>query len=342
MNRLAAMARIFYIAGISGLALLLALATAAWAGGPPHLAIIAPSPELAAHVKQVADRAAPRLTAWTGAAPKSIRIEVAVDHLAFERRVKQLGGPRWAAGLAWPQRNLILLRSPRQLGGPEQFAPLLQHELVHLYLAAGLKGRRAPLWLEEGLSMLLSGEGGWARTSAMTRAVLGGKLLPLSELEHRFPTDHREAALAYAQSYYLITWLLNNYGDESLRVIVASLAQDRPLTAALRRATGLSLASMQKAFSDDMSSRFSWLALLTAGGTVWGLIGIVAIVGLVIRRRRQKRRIAQGMAREDEEEAQALPRRRQGRASTKVLQEAGLARDESKGNNGASNSTGTD
>ena len=172
--------------------------------------------------------------------------------------------------------------------------------------------------------MLLSGEGGWARTGTMTRAVLGDKLLPLAELEHRFPTDHREAALAYAQSYYLITWLLNNYGDESLRMIVASLAQDRPLTAALRRATGLSLASMQKAFSDDMNSRFSWLALLTAGGTLWGLMGIVAVVGLVIRRRRQKRRMAQGIAQEDAEEAQGPPRRRQGRHRKRVLKEAGL------------------
>lgn len=313
---------------LAAVALLLALSPA-WAAELPSLSILAPSPELTAHVKQVVEQSAPRLRAWTGAAPRHIRVEVATDHAAFEQRAREMGGPRWAAGLALPQRGLILLRSPRQLGSPAEFAPLLQHELVHLYLAAGLRGRQAPLWLEEGLALLLSGEGGWARTGAMTRAVLSEKMLPLAQMDKRFPAEPLQAALAYAQSYYLVTWLLNKHGEQSLRVLVSSLAQDRPLTAALYRAIGQGLAATQEAFFADMRSRFSWLAVLTASGVLWALVSLVAMVGLVLRRRRQRAAIKQGLARElgierDQEEAAARPRRRESRGRTRVLQEAGL------------------
>jgi len=306
---------------LAAAACLLALSLA-WAAELPHLSILAPTPELAAHVRQVVEQSAPRLRAWTGAAPARIRVEVAADHAAFAQRAQALGAPLWAAGLALPQQDLILLRSPRQLGGPEQFAPVLQHELMHLYLAAGLRGRRAPLWLEEGLALLLSGEGGWTRAEAMTRAVLSDKLLPLAELERTFPAEPFQAAVAYAQSYYLVSWLLKNHGEESLRSIVASLAQDRPLTAALHRATGRGLAALQDAFFADMRSRFSWLAVLTGGGFLWALVSLVAMVGLVLRRRGQRARLRGSSPRE--EEPLARPRRREARDRLRVLGEAGM------------------
>ncbi len=314
-------------AGLLALLLILA-AMPAWAAAP-EVTILAPSPELAAHVREIVAKAAPRLQAWTGAAPERLRIEVAPTKEAFARRAAQLGGPDWAAGLAAPHQGLVLLRSPRQLADPLHFKEVLIHELVHLYLAAGLKGRRAPLWLEEGLAMQLSGETGWGLAAAMTRAVLGPGLLPLAKLEHRFPPQADQAALAYAQSYYLVGWLLDQYGEKSLRSMVHSLSQGRPLTAALQLATGHSLAGIQERFDDDMSSRFSWISALTAGGTLWALIALVAGVGLVIRRRKQR---AAWVNYEGERgnEKLARPARRQGRSQDEALREAGLKGQEDK------------
>ena len=298
------------------------LASAAWA--QPRLTVIAPSPELAAHVRAVASQAAPRLQAWTGAAPSELRIEVAPKREDFQARAAQLGGPQWAAGLALPLQGLILLRSPRQLGDPANFREVLIHEMVHLYLAAGLKGRRAPLWLEEGLAMQLSGEGGWGLAAAMTRAVLGPGLLPLSQLERRFPPGANQASLAYAQSYYVVGWLLDEYGDQALRKVVHALSQDRPLTAALQRATGHSLAGLEERFQEAMEGRFSWLSLLTAGGVLWALVALLAGVGLVIRRRGQKKRMARGLGLEEQERLQGPPRQRRRKPSAAILREAGL------------------
>ncbi|MCF8098418.1 MAG: hypothetical protein K9K65_11285 [Desulfarculaceae bacterium] len=310
---------------VSGLVLvlLLLLAGSALASGPLELSVQAPSPELAAHVRQVAAEAAPKLEAWTGASPGKVFIQVMPTREWFEQRMAQLNGPRWAAGLALPGRGLIVLRSPRQLGDPEQFRHLLVHEMLHLYLAAGLKGRHAPLWLEEGLAMRLSGEGGWGRTASMAGGVLGSGLIPLSDLAERFPAQAQQAALAYAQSYYLVTWLQNEFGPRTLPDIIKGLSQNRPLTAALRQATGLSLAALEERFTGDMHSRFSWIAVLGTGGALWALVALGAMVGLVVRRRRQQAAVAHM---DDPGGVQTVmrPRPRRGRGHLIILREAGM------------------
>ncbi len=308
---------------LAALLALLILSGAALAGEPVRLVIQAPSPELAVHARQIVESTAPRLAAWTGAAPHSVRLEILATREQFDRRMAQLGGPRWAAGLALPELGLIVLRAPRQLGEPEQFVYLLTHELMHLYLAAGLRGRQAPLWLEEGLAMNLSGEGGWSRTTAMAGGVLGAGLLPLSDLESRFPSSANQAALAYAQSYYLVSWLKGEFGPEALPKLIHSLSLGRPLTAALREATGLSLAGIEERFGKDMRSRFSWLAVLGAGGVFWGLVALGAMAGLVVRRRRQKVSVAHMDDPGGAQERQR-PRPRGGRGRRMVLREAGM------------------
>jgi hypothetical protein len=279
--------------GVVALVLWAAIAPPALAREPalPSLSVVAPNLELAQHVRDIFHQSAPRLAQLTGGHPGRIKVEVAPDREAFTRRTKESGGPLWAAGLAIPGQGLILLRSPKQLTQPGDFRPLLIHELTHLYLAWELKGRHAPLWLEEGLAMYAAGQGGLAQASAMTRGVLSEKIKPFDELESRFPSGADEAGLAYAQSYYMVSYLLNTYGPEVLPRLLKELARDRTLTSALHKVTGHSLLQIEAGFKETMISRFSWLALLFAGSTLWALIGLTAGIALVWRRRRQRQRL---------------------------------------------------
>ncbi len=259
----------------------------------PGLAVVAPNLKLSQHVRDIFRQAVPRLAGLTGGHPSRIRVEVARNRQGFNRRAKELGGPEWAAGMALPKRGFILLRSPKQLTQPGDFRPLFVHELTHLYLARQLKGRPAPLWLEEGMAMYAASEGGLSLASVMTKGVLSGKIKPLADLELRFPAGADEATLAYAQSYYMVSYLLNTFGPEALPRLLGELARDRDLTAALYNVTGQSLVQVEDGFREAMTSRFSWLALLFAGSTLWALVAVVAGVGLVWRRRRQKQAIKQ-------------------------------------------------
>ena len=265
------------------LALMLLAASGAGAASAPVLTIAAPNPELAAYVRAAARRAGPRLLALTGAAPARIKIIIAGGREEFQRRVKKLGGPIWAAGVA--AKGLIVLLPPAQLTDPDDFESLLTHELSHLYLAAALGSRRPPLWLEEGVAMYAAGQGGWRLVGTMTRAVLAKKLFTLVELSRKFPLGGDQAAAAYAQSYYFVSYLLSENGPQTIARLLKLLARGRDLTEALHRVTGRGLAACEREFRAAMESRFSWLALGAAGGTLWALISLGAGAALVWRRR---------------------------------------------------------
>lgn len=267
----------------------------------PSVTVSAPSPALAERVREVIATTAPRLARLTGAAPPAIQVQVAASEEEFQRLAAAVGGPAWAAGLALPRQGRILMRSPRQLTDPDNFPFLVAHELTHLYLGTALRGRPAPLWLEEGLAMYVAQEGGWGLALEMTRAVLGGRLLPLARLERRFPPGAEQARLAYAQSFYLISYLIEAHGPGVLPRLLRELAAGRDLTTALWRATGRGPARLEQDFRRAMEERFHWLGLLAAGGFLWGLVGLLAAVGLVWRWRRQR------PSRQPEEAAEERP-----------------------------------
>ena len=318
-----------HLAARLGLCLLLlwALAFAGPGRAAPRLEIAAPSPQLAREVERMALKSAPLLRQLTGAQPENMRIEILPTLEKFKKRVQQVGGPLWAAGLALPRQGLILLRSPSQLTDPEGFGLVLVHEMTHLYLHAALREKRLPLWLEEGVAMYASGQGGLANAGELAGAVLTDGLIPLGRMQDSFPASASQARLAYAQSYYLVSFLLNRYGPDTPAAIIRELARGRDLTVALKIVTGHGVAALEKEFIQEMDSRFSWLAAIFATGTVWGLAALLAGVGLVHRRRAQLREMHSG--REAAEAPDIPPGRRlrppaYGRSG--VLKAAGLAK----------------
>lgn len=236
----------------------------------------------------------------TGATPQKIKIIVADTDQDFTQRVKELGGPRWAAGLAVPAKGFILLRSPLQLTDLSTFHSVLVHELTHIYLYQAV-GRRLklPLWLEEGLAMHASNQGGLGLTGVMAKGVLLNKLIPFADLNNRFPARAEDAGLAYAQSFYLISHILKNHGKKSIPKLIRAMVHAKDISGALHQTIGKGLFALETEFTESMESRFSWIAVLTATGALWVLISLVAAVGLVARRRRQ---LAQIKAMSDEEE----------------------------------------
>ena len=290
----------------------------------PKINITAPSPQLAQEARRIALKAAPVLRQLTGAAPAAIRFEIHPTLAAFQKRVGQVGGPLWAAGLALPGQGLILLRSPSQLTNPEGFHLVLVHEMAHLYLHAALGRRKLPLWLEEGIAMYASGQGGFGNAGELAAAVLSDGLIPLGRLQDSFPVSASQARLAYAQSYYLVSYLLNEYGKDTPAAIIREIARGRELTVALKIVTGHGVAALEKNFIKEMDSRFSWLAAIFATGTVWGLAALLAGVGLVHRRRAQLREIRSAPDAPEFRPGRRLrppPRGRKG-----VLKAAGLAK----------------
>ena len=109
------------------------------------------------------------------------------------------GIPGWAMAIARTKRQGIVINVAKT-------APLLsnnliltlRHELCHLALgmAEAEAGRSLPLWFHEGVAVWVSGGSHYANRRPFLVAAAHGDLIPLADLERRFPGDAAEAQLA--------------------------------------------------------------------------------------------------------------------------------------------------
>jgi len=250
------------------------------------------STRLADSVARQAEEILVRLEERTGLRPPGpVRIEVASSEPAFHRA--QPDGrwiPGWAAGVAYPEYGLIVIKSPRLIPAMD-LDTLLAHELAHLILEGLFTDRPVPTWLEEALAMRLSGERAWSRRMDMARTVMAGRFIPIDELIGRFPADRFGAETAYAESYYFLAFLESRYGAEACRRLIQNLALGIALDNALLQATGLRRDVVEGAFRRWLTVRFSFLSILAGSGLLWFLVALSVIPIWFGKKRAAARRI---------------------------------------------------
>ena len=251
-------------------------------------------------VARHAEEAVPRLAQFLGL-PTGKQLRIYLAHSQEQFAELQPGSPEsWADATAYPQRALIFLRAPRvRPGTAKPLEQVLDHEITHVLLGQGFHGERVPRWLHEGLAQYAAREYTPELTRQIGRGMLGGNLLELEALVQGFPIDPMRARLAYAQSADLVAFLRNQYGEESLRVLVRQLAGGAPVGAAIRAATGRSILEVDRAWRARLQSSNLWLSPLGDDLIWWGLGGLLLVAGaLRVRRRNRRRRAA--MEREEE------------------------------------------
>jgi len=206
--------------------------------------------------------------------------------------------PSWAAGVAYPEQNLIILKTPRLLPGMD-LKEVLLHEIVHVILGQKFGARPIPTWLNEGLTMHLAGEWGWSRQIAMARAVASNRLIPLDRLVKGFPENRLEAETAYAQSYYFVAFLRDRYGPAVLGRLIQNLGLGISPPNALLQATGLRASDLTDEFAHWLSRRFSIFWYLTGPSAVWFLAGLLILAAWLVRKRSAARKMAEWEAEEN-------------------------------------------
>ena len=94
---------------------------------------------------------------------------------------------------------------------PEQYVALVKHELNHSFFNIASGNAMAPLWLNEGLSIYLSGQtklGQWER--------------PI-ELRGFIDSEGENKKYAYAEGGFVVELLVNKFGKEKLIQLVKQL-----------------------------------------------------------------------------------------------------------------------
>jgi hypothetical protein len=198
--------------------------------------------------------------------------------------------PSWSVAVAYPGLNLIIIKSPKAAKRRHiDLRKVFKHEFTHIAVGRAFKGKdKAPRWLNEGLAMYVSREWDLSRVSTMTRAVLTDSLIPLSEIIHSFPQEADRAELAYSESFYLISFLINRYGKKSFHRFIKVYSEGKGLKEALMEVYGIRLDRLEERWRNYLKLRFSWIPIVTSTTTLWFLITIAFILAY-LRKRRESR-----------------------------------------------------
>ncbi len=196
--------------------------------------------------------------------------------------------PEWAAGVAYPSKDLIFLKQKRGL----DLVKVFRHEVSHILLGQAFRGmERIPRWLDEGIAMLQAEEWSMARLSTMTFAVLTDSLLPMDEIAKRFPRDLQQAQLAYCQSYYFLSFLIGEFGLSEFHEFMNIYSTYGNFELALRRAYMLDWLEIEQLWLEYLSLRFSWIPLVTSASTLWFVASILFVVCYINKKRRVRNKL---------------------------------------------------
>ncbi|MCB8982508.1 MAG: hypothetical protein H6659_01645 [Ardenticatenaceae bacterium] len=201
------------------------------------------------------------------------------------RAALRLTGRDWVGAHAHPELGVLLVTAVNSRTAATDLRQSIPHELTHylLYQAMGpVAYDSLPIWLGEGLATMMEANPNPNYEAVLETAVSTQQILPFSELCERFPIAEDTAVLAYAQSESLVRYIQARFGNQTLQALLAAYTDGLDCDAGVQRATGVTLAELQKAWLAAQQPQTPlmyffrqnsvWLLLLAGGFVMAGLI----------------------------------------------------------------------
>jgi hypothetical protein len=153
--------------------------------------------------------------------PAERKPQVYVYATSEELRKAVLSTHNWTGALAFPDYNIILTAVN---GIDADWAKdALPHEIAHLMVGEATFGpfETLPLWLNEGIAEYTRGSMSTSELEVLKQAVKSDKLPKFTSLNNSFPVSAAEATLAYLESRSMVNYLIDKYGWEKMRSLLA-------------------------------------------------------------------------------------------------------------------------
>ena len=245
-----------------------------------------------------ADPAALKVKELTGFSPgEKIDVFIAADKKEFKQfQPEKARVPGWAAGVAFPSQNMMILLKKKNTG----LAPVFRHELNHILLGQTFRGKeKVPRWLDEGLAMIVAGEWNLSNMATMTGAVLSGSVIPMEDLTTHFPYEESRARIAYAQSFYFISFLKRKFGNNSFRTFLSQYSKYYNFKVAIRKTYFLDWWEVEDMWQQYLRLRFNWIPIITSTGFLWFVASVIFVIGYFHKKRKSRLKLKEW----EEEEA---------------------------------------
>ncbi len=160
----------------------------------------------------------------------------------------------WAGGVAFSEYNIILIGVPPSIA--ESWGrPTVRHELAHLVIGQfgrSCVGGSRPTWLNEGLAVFAEGEPSDTIQQDLANGIENNQFEPIRSLNGAFSSHGPEAGIAYSQSYSVVDFLLDSYGQEKMQALLLILAEGTGYDEALEAVYGFNVDGLELAWRKSL------------------------------------------------------------------------------------------
>jgi hypothetical protein len=162
--------------------------------------------------------------------------------------------PGWTGAMAYPSSGIVIIGvNERNLAwGLDTIA----HELAHVIVGNAVSHCYSvlPRWLDEGLAVYAEGELDQRDQDILETAIRNDELFSIRSLNDSF-TEHADRAyLSYAESYSIVSYLIDTYGRESMIELLEAFQSGYRYDSALLRVYGFDADGLEVEWRADVGA----------------------------------------------------------------------------------------
>jgi len=168
--------------------------------------------------------------------------------------------PVLLAGQLSPETGVITLGevvvSDTAVAANDALAPdILRHELSHIVMRRAVRGpfSNLPAWLEEGVAVYGQSQPLAEMTSALEAAIKSDRVLSIRSLSSASVGERNgNVSLFYGQSHSIVRFLIDEYGEEKFRDLLATFREGSRTDDALMQVYGLDQDRLENAWRQSV------------------------------------------------------------------------------------------
>ena len=163
--------------------------------------------------------------------------------------------PSWTGGQAFSDQNIVIMGTSASNSGWDQ--DTIIHELTHVlvgHFTFSCLGD-VPQWLNEGLAVYSEGPLDAQFQSPLDRAIQNDTLLSVRSISGSFSEVSDKANLSYAQSFSLVNFLIETYGQQEMTDLLIALRDGLTLDQALQQTYGFDVDGFEDAWRQAIGAQ---------------------------------------------------------------------------------------
>jgi len=162
--------------------------------------------------------------------------------------------PSWTGGMAFPEQNIVILgiaQSDLDWGRSS-----IVHELTHVLVGHLTFSclSDVPTWLDEGLAVYSEGKLDPASQTQLDTAIRNNQLLSVRSLSAGFSEVADKAYLSYSQSYSIVKFLIETYGQNKMNALLIALRDGKTTDEALSEVYGFDVDGLEDAWREAVGA----------------------------------------------------------------------------------------